>query len=246
MAAFTFFGLCAPVHAQFLGSASSFAVLAGSTVTNTGSSVLSGDLGVWPGTAITGFPPGIVVNGSVYEGGAVAQQAQADLTIAYDLLEGEAFDEDLTGEDLGARTLFAGVYSFDNSAQLTGDLILDANGDSNARFVFQIGSTLTTATNASVTVINGGGGNNVYWQVGSFATLGTGTEFTGNILAMTSITLNTGANINQGRALAREGAVTLVSNNISAPVPEPASMFLLTAAGLVAAAARRRRRLAGD
>ena len=162
--------------------------------------------------------------------------------------------QNLTGLNLGGLTLTPGVYFFSSSAQLTGTLTLDAQGDPNALFVFQIGSTLTTASNSSVVFINGGQGNNTFWQVGSSATLGTDTAFTGNILALTSITLNTGANINCGRALARNGAVTLDTNIVSigpcvngpgpgAAVPEP-STFILLATGVISTAGllRRRRR----
>jgi type VI secretion system secreted protein VgrG len=224
--------------AQFLGTAEAFGVLAGSTVTNTGPSVINGDLGVWHGTAVTGVPPGIV-NGSIHAGDEVAKQAQADLTIAYTALAGEAFNLDLTGQDLGGMTLFAGVYKFSSSASLIGALTLDAQGDPNARIVFQIGSTLITATNSVVNVINGQGFSDTYWQVGSSATLGTGTMFRGRILALTSITLNTGASIVDGSALARNGAVTLDSNTITA-VPEPVTIVSVTI-GLAGLAARRRR-----
>jgi hypothetical protein len=199
-----------------LGSAGSFAVLGGSTVTNTGSSVVNGNLGVFPGSAITGFPPGIV-NGTIYAGDAVAQQAQDDVTTAYNALGSQACDHDLTGQDLGGLTLTQGVYCYSTSAQLTGTLTLDAQGNSLAVWVFQIGSTLTTASDASVQMINGYGACNVFWQVGTSATLGTGTEFAGNILAMASITLNTNTNV-LGRTLARSGAVTLDTNNITIAV----------------------------
>jgi hypothetical protein len=201
--------------APTLGTAASFSVLAGSTVTNTGPSVVTGNLGVSPGSAVTGFPPGIVTPpGAIHAGDAVAAQAQSDLTIAYNTLAGQASTDNLTGQDLGGLTLTPGVYTFETSAQLTGTLTLDAQGDPNAVFIFQIGSTLTTASNSSVVVINGGSHCNVYWQVGSSATLGTDTAFQGNILALTSITLNTNAGI-LGRALARNGAVTMDSNIIS-------------------------------
>ncbi|MBA3725358.1 MAG: DUF3494 domain-containing protein [Armatimonadetes bacterium] len=243
VAAFTFLGLLTEANAQLLGTAESFAVLAGSRVTNTGPTVLFGDLGVWPGTEIKGFPPGIVENGEIHAGDAVAQQAQADVTIAYDVLEGEAFDEKLTGQDLGGMTLFAGVYHFSSSAFLTGTLTLDAQGDPNARFDFQIGSTLITASGSSVQVINSGDACNVYWQVGSSATVGTGTTFAGHILALTSITMETGSTILEGSALARNGAVTLDDNTIAAcgVVPEPASIVAL-GAGLAVIAVRRRRK----
>jgi type VI secretion system secreted protein VgrG len=197
-----------------LGTAENFAVLAGSTATNTGSTIVTGDLGVWPGTEVTGFPPGIV-NGTIYPGGAVAQQAQSDVTVAYNDVAGRACNVDLSGTDLGGLTLTEAVYCFSSSAQLTGQLVLDAEGNADALFIFQIGSMLTTASNSSVLVINNGTECNVYWQVGSSATLGTSTAFAGNILALTSITLNTGADVS-GRSLARNGAVTMDSNDIFA------------------------------
>lgn len=199
--------------APSLGQAESFSVLAGSAVTNTGPTVLIGDLGVNPGTAVSGFPPGIISSGTLHVNDAVALGAQNDATAAYNTLAGEASDADLTGQDLGGMTLVSGVYTFSSSAQLTGTLTLDAQGDPAAVFVFQIGSTLTTASNAQVVIINGGTNCNVFWQVGSSATLGTATDFIGNILALTSITLTTGVNVS-GRALARNGAVTLDSNTI--------------------------------
>ncbi|HUF91907.1 MAG TPA: ice-binding family protein [Candidatus Limnocylindria bacterium] len=205
--------------APSLGAAESFAVLGGETVTNTGPSVITGDLGVSPGSAITGFPPGIVVGGTIHAADAVALQAKTDVTAAYLNLAGQACDFDLTDQDLGGLTLTPGVYCFASSAQLTGDLILDAEGDPDAVFIFQMGSTLTTASNSSVLVINGAQECNVFWQVGSSATLGTGTTFIGNVLALTSITLTTGASVS-GRALARNGAVTLDTNDVAAAVCE--------------------------
>ncbi len=196
-----------------LGTAGSFAVLAGSTVTNTGPSSLGGDLGVSPGSAITGFPPGNVT-GEMHVADAVALQAQSDATAAYLDLAGRKCDVTLTDVDLGGRTLKQGVYCFATSAQLTGALILDAENNPDAVFIFQIGSTLTTASNSSVSIINGGGQCRVFWQVGSSATLGTDTGFVGNILALTSITLNTRVSL-AGRALARNGAVTLDSVRVS-------------------------------
>lgn len=196
-----------------LGTADSFAVLAGSTATNTGSTLITGNLGVWPGNAVTGFPPGIVI-GTIFAGDAVAQQAQSDLTIAYNDVAGRPCDDDLTGTDLGGLTLIPAVYCFSDSAQLTGQLTLDAQGSADALFIFQMGSTLTTASNSSVLLINSGDECNVFWQVGSSATLGTSTAFAGNILALTSITANTDANVS-GRTLARNGAVTMDTNDIS-------------------------------
>lgn len=207
-------------HAAFaqtvppLGTVEDFAVLAGSTVTNTGATGIVGELGVSPGTAVTGFPPGVVTGGSIHSNDAVAQQAQADLVAAYDDLAGQAATEELTGQDLGGLTLTTGVYRFATSAQLTGTLTLDAQGDPDAVFIFQIGSTLTTASASNVVIINGGSDCNVFWQIGSSATLGTGSSLAGNILALTSITLNTNAALS-GRALARNGAVTLDTNSVA-------------------------------
>ncbi len=227
--------------AQILGSAQEFGVLAGSTVTNTGPSVITGSLGVSPGFAVTGFPPGLVVDGTIHAGDAVAQQAQNDVTTAYNALAGLVLTQDLTGTDLGGLTLTPGVYFFASSSFLTGTLTLDAQGDSDAQFVFQMGSTLITASNSSVITINNGDACNVYWQVGSSATLGADTRFQGSILAFTSITLNTGATLVEGRALARNGAVTLDSNIITAGcIPAPGAPLLLCAM-LVGVSARRRR-----
>jgi hypothetical protein len=199
--------------APSLGTAGSFAVLAGSTVTNTGDSNVEGDLGVSPGSAVTGFPPGNVT-GTIHAADAVAAQAQADATEAYNDLAGRGGGTDMSGQNLGGRTLTPGVYRYGSSAQLTGALVLDAQGDSHGVFIFQIGSTLTTASSSSVRLINGGNQGNVFWQVGSSATLGTGTAFSGNIIALTSISLTNGATV-VGRLLARNGAVTLDNNRIS-------------------------------
>ena len=223
-----------------LGTAQSFGVLGGSTVTNTGPSVVQGDLGVSPGTAITGFPPGTVL-GAIHDNDAVAAQAQADLTTAYNQAAGQPCDEDLTGQDLGGLTLTPGVYCFDTSAQLTGALTLDAEGNPNAVFVFQIGSTLTTASASSVNLINGASPCNVFWQVGSSATLGTDTDFVGTIMALTSITLNNGADIN-GRALARNGAVTMDTNDVNASNCSSATNGGTTTAGTDGGTRRRDRR----
>ncbi len=223
-----------------LDTAASFGVLAGSTVTNTGMTTVNGNLGVWPGTAVTGFPPGIV-NGTVNAGNAVAMTAQGDLTTAYNFAAGQPCGDNLTGQDLGGLSLTPGVYCFNSSAQLTGALTLNAQGDPNAVFIFQIGSTLTTASASSVNFVNGGAatnGANLYWQVGSSATLGTTTAFAGNILASASITLTTGADIQCGRALAINGAVTMDTNNVDiggcqseAISPEPSSASLLLLIG---------------
>lgn len=216
-----------------LGSAANFAVLGGSTVTNTGPTVITGDVGLWPGSSITGFPPGILI-GTRHQTDAVAQQAQTDLTAAYNDAAGRACGTILTGSDLGSvGTLAPGVYCFATSAQLTGNLPLSGAGV----YIFKIGSTLTTASNSSVTLSNGASACGVWWQVGSSATVGTTTSLAGNILALTSITLNTNASVN-GRALARNGAVTLDSNNVAAcsggpnpPVPPPPSLNAVPALG---------------
>ena len=202
-----------------LATASPFVVLAGSTATNTGPSVLNGDLGVSPGTALVGFGLPAVVNGATHANDAVASQAQADLTTAYDVAAGQpvAPANDLTGTDLGNRTLTAGAYRYATSAQLTGALTLDAQGDPRAQFVFEIGSTLTTASASSVVLINGASPCNIFWQVGSSATIGTTTAFQGNVMALTDISLNNGATV-QGRMLARNGAVTLINNVLNRPV----------------------------
>ncbi|MCL4546043.1 MAG: ice-binding family protein [Chloroflexi bacterium] len=217
-----------------LGSAQSFAVLGGATVTNTGATTVNGNLGVSPGSAVTGFPPGTVVDGTIHKTDALAAQAQTDTTTAYNDLAGQPCTANLTGQDLGGKTLTAGVYCFSSSAQLTGALTLNAQSNANAVFVFKIGSTLTTASGSSVLLINGGSPCNVYWQIGSSATIGTTTNFGGNILALTSITLNTGAGVT-GRVLARNGAVTLDTNTITisgcpgAPTPTPISTATATA-----------------
>ncbi|MDX6584332.1 MAG: hypothetical protein QOI10_3516, partial [Solirubrobacterales bacterium] len=209
-----FSGTAEAATAAGLGTADSFAVLGGSTVTNTGPSVISGNLGVSPGSAVTGFPPGTVTNGTIHAADAVADQAQRDTTTAYDDLAGQPCDTNLTDQDLGGLTLTSGVNCFKKSAQLTGTLTLNAQGDPNAVFIFQIGSTLTTASGSRVNLINGAQACRVFWQIGSSATLGTTTAFVGNVLAYTSITANTSATV-QGRLLAQNGAVTLDSNTIT-------------------------------
>jgi hypothetical protein len=214
------FVLAAPVAAHAsavnLGTAAPFVVLGGSTVTNTGPSVLNGDLGVAPGTALVGFGSPAVVNGATHDNDAVAGQAQSDLTTAYDVAAAQPITSELTGQDLGGLTLTAGAYRYASSAQLTGQVTLDAQGDPSAQFVFAIGSTLTTASASSVRLINGASPCNVYWKVGSSATLGTTTAFEGTVMALTSITLNHAATV-QGRMLARNGAVTLDDNVLNGP-----------------------------
>lgn len=251
--------------AQLLGSAGTYGALGASTVTNTGSTVITGNLGLSPGTAITGFTaidsgPGLFT-GTANIANALASQAQLDALTAYNTLASLSSSFDLTGQDLGGMVLTPGVYHFDTSAQLTGMLTLDALGDPNARFVFQIGSTLTTASSSVVSIVNIGAGcgpdNGLFWQVGSSATLGSDTAFAGNILAFTSISLNNGASIDDGRALALNGAVTLINNRIDAsnvdggfcteelapvitPVPEASTYGLIGSAVLLFAVWRRR------
>jgi len=201
-----------------LGTADSFAVLGGPTVTNTGPTVVNGNLGVSPGNAVVGFtgPPNGTVNGTTHAGDAVAAQAQSDLTTAYNDAAGRACGVVLTGQDLGGKTLTAGVYCYSSSSQLTGALTLDAQGNPNAVFIFKIGSTLTTASNSSVRLINSAQACNIFWQVGTSATLGTTTDFKGSILAQESITANTSTTL-EGRFLARTAAVTLDTNTINRP-----------------------------
>ncbi len=196
-----------------LGTAASFAVLAGQAVTNTGATNVTGNMGVSPGTAITGFPPGILT-GEMHANDAVALQAQNDVMTAWNTLAGQACNTDLTGQDLGGLTLTAGVYCFSSSAQLTGPLVLDAQGNPDAVWVFQVASGLNTATDSSVSVINSGNACNAFWQVGSSATLGTNNSFIGNIIALTSISLGVGTDV-AGRALAHNGAVTMNTNDIT-------------------------------
>jgi Ice-binding-like len=218
---------------------STFAVLAGSTVTNTATpTTVNGNLGVSPGSAVTGFPPGVVTGGTIHAADSVAAQAQSDLTTTYNDLANTACGADLTGQDLGGKTLTPGVYCYSSSAQLTGTLTLDAQGNPNALFIFKIGSTLTTASASSVLLINGGSDCGVFWQVGSSATLGTGTALLGSIVALTSITLNTGASVS-GRVLARNGAVTLDDSHVAVcsggptvgPIFPPFSAALPTLSG---------------
>jgi hypothetical protein len=196
-----------------LATAGPFVVLGGQAVTNSGPSVLNGALGVSPGTSLVGFGAPAVVNGATHNNDAVAAQAQADLTAAYNVAAAATPATDLSNTDLGNRTLTAGAYRYTSSAQLTGALTLDAQGDPNAQFVFAISSALTTASASSVLLINGASPCNVYWQVGSSATLGSTTAFKGSLMALTSISLNDAAAV-QGRMLARNGQVSLINNVI--------------------------------
>ncbi|ALO09468.1 hypothetical protein AQF52_3874 [Streptomyces venezuelae] len=199
-----------------LGTTASYSVLAGQGVTNTGNSVLDHDLGTHPNPAITGFPPGLVL-GAVHPADAAAAQAKSDLIVAYNnaagQLTGQAPDFPLAAGIGGGQELLPGVHRATSGVGLTGDLILNAGGNPNAVWVFQIPEALTTASNSRILLTNGASPCNVYWQIGSSATLGTTSTFVGTIMALTSIFVNQGASV-EGRALARNGEVTLNNNRI--------------------------------
>lgn len=201
-----------------LATAANYSVLGASTVTNTGNSVLNRSLGLSPGTSVTGFPPGQVVPPAVIDiANGAALQAQTDLTAAYVDAAGRSLNASTTAE-LGGITLVGGVYAGPSKAPLTltGALTLDGAGDPNSVFIFQTDSTLITASASTVVLINGAQECNVFWQVGSSATLGTNSVFVGNILALTSITVTNGVTV-RGRALARNGAVTLDNDTFTVP-----------------------------
>jgi hypothetical protein len=213
-----------------LGRATPFAVLAGTSVTNTGPSTVSGDLGVDPGSSVTGFPPGIVeAPSTTYAADSVALGAQNDLTTAYTQAAGEGPPTSETA-DLAGLTLDAGVYqtTSDGALSLTGTLTLDAKGDTSAVFIFQTGSSLTTGTSSRVVLTGGASACNVFWQVGSSAALN-GPTFVGTVMALTSITVGAAVTVD-GRVLARNGDVTLIDDTINAsactaaaPSPTPTS-----------------------
>ena len=210
-----------------MGTDTPFAVLAATTITNTGPTVISGSVGLSPGTAITGFPPGTVINGTTYAANAVALQAQNDLTTAYNSAAGRT---PVTVEStLGGLDLAPGVYQGTSSLSLTGTLTLNGENNANAVFIFQAGSTLITASSSTVQLINGASWCNVFWQVGSSATLGSTSTFAGTLMALTSATLNTGATV-MGRVLARNAAVTLDTNTFTQPACATSTTTATTAA----------------
>ena len=210
-----------------LGAAENVTIFAGSTVSNSGPTIVVGNLALGPGLSVTGFPPGKVIGGSIHINDALATKAHADASAAYAQLVGETLTSDLSGQNLGGMILTPGVYHFGSAAQLTGILILDTGGDPNAAFHFQIGTTLTTAIGSAITLLNGNS-INIFWQVGTSATIGAGSGFYGNILADQSLTIDNGAVVN-GRAMAINGAVTLDHGRIIGfGVPEPSSWAMIT------------------
>jgi Ice-binding-like len=224
--ALTVFGLLAAsgfatASVVSLGAAEDVAVLGGSTVTNAGPTIVTGNVALSsPGVSITGFPPGTILDGSIHIGDALANQAHADAATAYAQLAGETLTTDLSGMNLGGMILTPGVYHFATAAQLTGTLTLDTQGDPNAAFHFQIGTTLTTDPGSMIALLSGSS-TNIFWQVGTSATIGVDSVLYGNVLADQSITVNSGATV-IGRLIAINAAVTLDTDTITAPVvPEP-------------------------
>jgi hypothetical protein len=204
-------GLASPPS---LGAVESFSILASSTVTCANSSAVTGDVGVSPGIAITGFDASCTLSGALHAKDPLADAAHQDLLDAFDTLSAAGCEHDLTGVELGGLTLSPGVYCFDTTAGVTGALTLDAGGDPNATWIFQVGSAITTAAGSSVAMLGGGDPCNVFWKVGSSATLGTNSGFSGNLLASASITLTSGSSL-VGRALALDAAVTSDGNDVS-------------------------------
>jgi hypothetical protein len=202
-----------------LGSDATFAVLGGSTVTNSGPTIVTGDLGVSPGTAVVGFGAGTgtVTGGAIHAGDPAAAQAQLDLTTAYNNAAGRV-NPAAVPADIGGTVIAPGLYKAPVSLAITGNVTLDGQNNPNSVFIFQAASTLTTSVNSSVTLINMANACNVFWQVGSSATLNTASVFNGTIMALASVSLGTGATVN-GRLLARTGAVTLLSNIVTKTGP---------------------------
>ena len=217
--AFVVAGSAQAATAPSLGTANAFAVLGASTVTNTGPTVVNGNLGVYPGTAITGFPPG-TLNGTRHSNNAVALQAHGDAITAYNQLAAQSIDFNRTGVDLAGLTLLPGVHGFDSGAALTGTLILDGVNDPGAVFVIRVAEALTVGANSNVQLVRGAQSCNVFWQIGSSATLLSNAALVGTVVANDSITLVTGASI-AGRALALNAAVTLDSNTVTRSVCSP-------------------------
>lgn len=199
-----------------LGTAGPFAVLAGQTITNTGPSTISGDLGVDPGTAIVGFPPGVQVTGTQYRADGVASGAQSALTTAYNNAAGRTPSTPVLANTLANQVLAPGVYSSTSGLAVGGTVTLNGGGNPGAVFIFQAGTTLITASNTTIALTGGAQACNVFWQVGSSATLGTGTTFVGSVLALTSITAETGSTVS-GRLLARNGSVSLDDSTVTVP-----------------------------
>lgn len=185
-------------------------------VSNTGNTTISGNVAVSPAASVVGFPPGVVINGSIHAADTAAAQARADLTAAY-IVAAALPGATVVGADIGGTTLGPGIYSNASSlAVTTGDVIFDGHGDVCSSFIFQIGSSFTLSNSRKIILVNGARAANIYFQVGSSATLGTNSVLNGTILALTSITANTGATIN-GRLLARNGEVTLDTNVVVIP-----------------------------
>jgi len=238
--ALVLFGLClsAPAQDISLGEAANVAVLGNSTITNAGPTQVNGNIALSsPGVSVTGFPPGTITNGSIHIGDALANQAHDDAAGAYLQVAGETFTTDLSGQNLGGMILSPGVYHFDTDAVLSGTLMLDTGGDPNATFHFQIGTTLTTDPLSSITLLNGSS-INIFWQVGTSATIGGDSQFYGNLIADQSVGVNSGALI-EGRVMAINAAVTLNTNIINGfgAVPEPSAwaMMIVGTALLLAA-----------
>jgi hypothetical protein len=197
-----------------LGSTTSLAILAGSGITSTGATVVTGDMGLSPGSSIIGFPPGIL-NGTPHINDEISNQAKVDLTAAYNDLAGRTSTDIVTlSGNIGGLTLTPGLYKSTSSLAISsGDLTFDAKGNANAVFIIQMASTLTTTSGRQVILSGGASASNIFWQVGTSATFGTTSVFKGTVIAMQSITFNTGATLD-GKAFAREGAVTMAGNTI--------------------------------